>query len=276
MRSGWDKAARWACMDGGPFGMEHQHEDKLSVILSAYGRPLLVEGGVYTYDASDWRKYVLSARAHNLVMVDGLEQNRRRKGARPQVVKTPLPAIWESNETFDHAASRFDEGWGPAGLRNVTHTRHLFFFKPDFFVIEDELEPLDDKPHNYEALFHLNAPEATMDALQVSTKNSGPNLTIRALNVDAVKIVKGQKEPVVQGWLPDRSGGYGAMKPIPTAVYTKSATGKTTMLYVLWPSPKEAVCAVKNANVRDDTLVVETTDGKKMQANIKALPREPQ
>ena len=56
MRSGWDRDALWLCMDGGPYGFGHQHEDKLSVILTAFGQPLLVEGGTYTYDASPWRR----------------------------------------------------------------------------------------------------------------------------------------------------------------------------------------------------------------------------
>ena len=271
MRSGWDRQARWLCMDGGPFGMGHQHEDKLSVILTAYGKPLLVEGGVYTYDASEWRKYVLSARAHNVVQVDGLEQNRRRKASRPQVVQTPLPAIWESNGCFDHAAARFDEGWGPEGLREVTHTRHVFFFKPEFFVIVDELEPADNKPLKYEALFHLDAPQATIAGLQTTTQNPGPNLIIRPFNVDAVKIVQGQKEPVVQGWLPDRSGDYGAIKPIPTVVYSKTATGKTTMIYVLWPSPNETVCPIEDAQVIGDKLVVKTANGHESKVSFKEL-----
>ena len=77
LRGGWETNAPWMCMDAGPFGFGHQHEDKLGVTLTAFGRPLLVEGGVYTYDASEWRRYVLSSRAHNVVLVDGLEQSIR-------------------------------------------------------------------------------------------------------------------------------------------------------------------------------------------------------
>jgi hypothetical protein len=268
MRSDWGKEALWLCMDGGPFGYGHQHEDKLSVILTAFGYPLLVEGGVYTYDASEWRKYILSARAHNVVMVDGLEQNRRRKASIPQVVKAPLPAIWETNNTFDHAAARYDEGWGPEGRHDVQHTRHLFFIKPDFFVIADELECTDAKPHLFEAVFHLNAPDAKIDGLRVSTEMPGPNLTIRGFGLDSVKIVKGQKEPVVQGWLPDRSAGYGGIKPIPTAIYSKTGTGKTTVLYALWPSSKAADCPITEIRFTSNELAIRMTDGKEKQIHF--------
>ena len=260
-RSGWDRNALWLCMDGGPFGFGHQHEDKLSVTLTAYGQSLLVEGGVYTYDASDWRRYVLSSRAHNVVLVDGLEQNRRKGPADNFVVKTPLPHVWESNETFDHASTVYDEAWGPKSERTCKQTRHVFFVKPDLFVVADELEPADEKPHTYEALFHLDAKDVKVDGLQVATQSAGPNLTLLAFGVESVSIVKGQKEPVVQGWLPDSSAGYGGIRPIPTAVYRKQAQGKTTMLYALFPSAGTASCPVKNLQFADSVLKVLYVDG---------------
>jgi len=242
MRGGWDRNALWLCMEGGPFGSNHQHEDKLGVTLTAFGKALLVEGGVYTYDASDWRRYVLSGRAHNIVFVDGLDQCRRKAPKETYVAKTPLLNGWESSADFDHAVAVYDEGWGTHAVRLVKHTRHVFFVKPDLFVIADELEPKDDQPHTYEALFHLDAEDAKADGLQVVTQGKGPFLTVSAFGAESVTIVKGQKAPVVQGWLPDSSSGYGGIRPIPTAIYRKQATGKTTLLYALFPSAEPAGC----------------------------------
>ena len=260
-RSGWDRSALWLCMDGGPFGFGHQHEDKLGVTVTAFGQALLVEGGVYTYDASDWRRYVLSSRAHNVVLVDGLEQNRRKEPRETYVVKTPLPHLWETNAAFDHAVSVYNEGWGPKALRVARQARHVFFVKPDLFVVADELEPADDQPHTYEALFHLDAPEVKVDGLQVATQNQGPNLTVMAFGADGVSIVKGQKDPVVQGWLPDASIGYGGIRPIPTAIYRKRAAGRTMLLYALCPSAASAACPVKELRLTGDTLAIRRGDG---------------
>ncbi|MBN1641006.1 MAG: alginate lyase family protein, partial [Anaerolineae bacterium] len=77
MRTDWSPDALWALVDGGPFGYGHQHEDKGNVLLHAYGRLLLAEGGNYAYDSSEMRRYVLSTRAHNTIRVDGQDQNRR-------------------------------------------------------------------------------------------------------------------------------------------------------------------------------------------------------
>lgn len=261
MRSGWDRKALWLCLDGGPYGFGHQHEDKLSVILTAFGRPLLVEGGTYTYDASEWRRYVLSSRAHNVVLVDGLEQNRRKSPTDTFVVKRPLAHVWESNPTFDHAAAVYEEGWGPKAQRLVRQTRHVFYLKPDLVIVADELEPRDDKAHTYEALFHLDAGDAAVDGLRVATQNAGPNLTVLAFGADSVNIVKGQKEPVVQGWLPDHAGGYGGIRPIPTAIYRKEATGKITLLYALYPTAGAAACPVKSVELLTGRLTVRLVDG---------------
>jgi hypothetical protein len=255
-RSGWDRNALWLCMDAGPFGYGHQHEDKLGVTLTAFGKSLLVEGGVYTYDASDWRRYVLSSRAHNVVLVDGQEQSRRKSPKETYVVKTPLPIVWESHDAFDHAAAVYDEGWGSNAVCAVRHTRHVFFVKPDLFVIADELEPKDEAVHSYEALFHLDAEEVKVDGLQVATQNKGANLTLLAFGTDGVTIIKGQKEPVVQGWLPDSSSGYGGIRPIPTAVYKKQAQGNVVMLYALFPSASSAPCPVTDVRLANSTLTV--------------------
>jgi hypothetical protein len=261
LRSGWDRNALWLCMDGGPFGFGHQHEDKLGVTMTALGKSLLVEGGVYTYDASEWRRYVLSSRAHNVVLVDGLEQNRRKGPSEAFVVQKPLPHVWETRESFDHAAAVYDEGWGPKAEHRVRQTRHVFYVKPSLFVIADELEPKDDQPHTYEALFHLDAEDVKVDGLQVVTQSKGSSLALLASGADSVSIVKGQREPDVQGWLPDASAGYGGVRPIPTAVYRKCAQGKTVMLYALAASANPVPCPVKELQIADSTLRVCFADG---------------
>jgi hypothetical protein len=261
-RSGWEREARWLCFDAGPFGYGHQHEDKLGVTLTAYGRAMLVEGGVYTYDASDWRRYVLSSRAHNVVLVDGLEQSRRKSPRETYVVKSPVPLAFASEATHDAAAATYDEGWGPQAVRVARHTRHVFFVKPDLFALVDVLEPLDGKAHAYEGLFHLDAEDVRLDGLAVATLGAGSNLTLTAFGPDGVSIVKGQKEPVFQGWLPDSSSGYGGIRPIPTAVYRKQAEGAATMIYVLAPAPAGAAPrGVQGARFAGGALTLTFADG---------------
>ncbi|MCX5682832.1 MAG: hypothetical protein NT049_04010, partial [Planctomycetota bacterium] len=93
-----------------------------------------------------------------------------------------------------------------------------------------------------------------------TTQNAGPNLTILAAGADAVRIIKGQTEPVVQGWLPG-GGGYGSVRPIPTAVFSKRAEGRVMMYYVLYPTAAGAACPVKEITATEKGLVLKMSDG---------------
>ena len=239
MRSGWQPDDRYLFFDGGPFGYGHQHEDKLNIVLYAHGRVHVVDPGNYPYDSSQWRAYVLSTRAHNTVMVDGMEQNQRGKSRENYVVSKPLPHTWISNDKCDYASATYDLGYGPDRDRTVTHTRSILFVKPEFWIVTDILKPSDRLSHKYEAMFHLDAEDADvlLDGRRVITKN-GPdqgNLDIRGLATKPIygDIVSGQKEPTVQGWIP-RGGPY-QCEPIPTAIFKTEGYGPVAMTYILYP-----------------------------------------
>ena len=239
MRSGWQPDDRYLFFDGGPFGYGHQHEDKLNIVLYAHGRVHVVDPGNYPYDSSQWRAYVLSTRAHNTVMVDGMEQNQRGKSREDYVVSKPLPHTWLSNDKCDYASATYDLGYGPNRDETVAHTRSILFVKPEFWIVTDLLKPSDDAAHAYEAMFHLDADDAAIlrDGRQVLTKN-GPDqsdLDIRALATVPIttRIVSGQEEPTVQGFIP-RGGPY-QCEPIPTAIFKTTGHGAIAMTYILYP-----------------------------------------
>lgn len=76
-RSGWTNDDVSGFFDAGPFGVAHQHEDKLNLLICAYGKNLLTEANTYAYDTSEMRKYSLSTRGHNTIRINGKDQNRR-------------------------------------------------------------------------------------------------------------------------------------------------------------------------------------------------------
>jgi hypothetical protein len=237
MRSGWDPDARWLWFDGGPFGYGHQHEDKLQLIVEAYGKLLLVDPGNFTYERSKWRNYFIDSPSHNVVLVDGQPQRRRGAPRDTYIAKQPLPAVWKPGVDADYVSATFDENFGGDVKRNVTHTRAVLFVKPDFWVVLDTLQPNDSKPHTYDALFHFDARVKT-GGLRVRTENDGDaNLTVVARPDTglSLKVVEGQEDPV-QGWLPR---GLSAVRPAPVGIFTAQGA-RQEMLYVLAPSPKGA------------------------------------
>lgn len=239
MRSGWDEQDRYLFFDGGPFGYGHQHEDKLNMMVYAHGRVHIVDPGNYPYDASQWRTYVLSTRAHNTVMVDGMEQNQRGKAREEYVVSEPLPHTWLSEETHDYVSASYDLGYGPERDTTVTHTRSILFVKPDFWIVTDFMKASDDQSHVYEAMFHLDADAAEIleNGQGVETRNAEgeSNFGIYGMGTTAlsVDVISGQEEPTVQGWIP-RGKPY-ECQPIPTPIFKTEGKGTVAMSYVLCP-----------------------------------------
>lgn len=262
MRSGWDPDARWLWFDGGPFGYGHQHEDKLQIIVEAYGKLLLVDPGTFTYERSKWRDYFIDSPSHNVVLVDGQPQRRRGAQRDTYIAKQPAAAIWKTGADSDYVEATFDESFGGSVKRGVTHTRAVLFVKPGFWVVLDTLTSSDGKPHTYDALFHFDASVKT-DGVRVVTQNAGEaNLTVAA-RPDAglsLRIVEGQEEPV-QGWLP---AGMNRVRPAPVGIFTASGV-KQEMLYVLAPAPTgqaDPVKSVEPLGTDSRAVRITFTDGK--------------
>ena len=268
MRTGWERDAVYIFFDGGHLGTNHQHEDKLNVLLHAYGQLLLTEGGNYAYDDSEMRRYVLSTRAHNTIRVDGLDQNRKepfRARFRDNMpseeaiiaeLNTLNPATWFTSEAYDLAASTYDEGYGSDVARLTTHERKLVFLKqppaslsPCVLVI-DRVESADGQSHDYEALWHLdtNSVEIAQDnPLRVSSADANQaNLTLIVADHTALslEVVSGQEEPEWQGWKSTTSGKQGSELPAPTPIVRWASADAQRVVTLLYATPADTNCPV--------------------------------
>jgi len=287
MRTGWGEDDLFMLVDSGPYGSAHQHEDKLHFVLYGYGKQLVLDPGNFSYDASRWRRYVLTTPGHNTIMVDGMGQHRRGDEStyywpRPWQGDAPVEndTLWVSESGFDFVRGTYKDGYGKVaeGARElrrpergdvemyhgVTHTRRVLFLKPDYWIIVDSLSASDEAEHVYESLFHLDAEEAVLDELNAVTTMDPDtaNLTIVPAANDGitVEIVKGKEEDPVQGWAND------PWRPAPTAIYTQTGSGTTWFAYALFPTrPGQVspVSAVTSFNSSDSTfgLTVELDDG---------------
>jgi len=237
MRSDWGDDAVWALLDGGPFGFAHQHEDKLNLIVHAYGRRLITEAGNYAYDDSEMRRYVLSTRGHNTARVDGQDQNRRRNYNRAnERIERPSGAVWHSDEAQDTVEAVYNEGYGPEADRTVTHRRRVTFFKQGTagfgpcFRVEDTFTPADSGEHSYEILWHLHTGAPLVEGLSVRSVDPGV-ANVALIPEDApvglsVEIVAGQEQPEWQGWHAVKNHQQGEYEACPTAIYRVRAVGE--------------------------------------------------
>ena len=241
MRSGWETDARYLMFEVGPFGLGHQHEDKLGLYLWGWGKPLLTEAGTYSYDRSDWRRFALDTPSHNTVMVDGLPQ--RQRGVRETYVATePMEGVWASTDLFDWCTGRYESGYGGDHIP-CTHERTVIYLRPDAYIVVDRMLDAEGE-HLYEALFNLDAADAVVheDGLSVTSTDPGePNLTLVPLATEglSLRIAKGQEDPLL-GWMPRENH-----RAIPCAVYSKRGPTPQTLVTVMLPHPTEQAPAVQ-------------------------------
>lgn len=277
MRDGWTQDATWGFFDGAPFGRGHQHEDKLSLLVYAKHKVLITEGGNYAYDDSEMRKYVLSTRAHNTVMTDGMEQNRRRDYRwADEDIKKKADLTWTIGEAADYAESTYDEGYGPDADKSVTHNRRVYFVKkaPEgtapFFIAVDRMTAKEQ--HTYRVLWHADSENpvvsekgAAMDDINICV--SGSNLQM--------SVVKGQEEPVWQGFraLSQRQGDY-----VPVNCVMADVTGVCERIVTVL-APHEAgensiVSVEAGKNVEDTSLTLRFADGGELTLNENDMKQE--
>ncbi len=246
MRSDWSEEARYLIFDCGPFGGPHGHEDKLSIEVFAYGQPLIIDPGSYTYNvANPYRNFFVSSRSHNTLVVAGKSQIRRlnKKNLDPKTCLSE-PAQWKSCEAFDFVRADYSDGYGDyefwkqqktgkhsSIVSNVVHTRCILFVKPDYWLMIDKVyssEPLD-----YEILFHC-APNVNVEMQQnksvdLCAGNAWFSLIPLSQDRFDTDVSIGSETPI-QGWYSD--GRRNHKVPAPAIIF-KLANSKTTIFATL-------------------------------------------
>lgn len=269
MRNSWSSDAVWAYMDCSPFGRGHQHEDKLNVLISAYGKKLLTEAGIYDYDTSEMRRYVLSTRAHNTVMIGGNEQciRPRYKWADEDINKK-ADFTFFCSDGIEYATAEYDQGYGKE-FDPVKHRRTLIFIKnhptlAPFFVAVDRFFAPDDAPRKYEAIWHYENCDFKAQG-QYATGDFGDGIGLTTVISDKnaqVVNMQGQYEPYYQGWMPIRPSGPHEHRPVPTPVFVGEIVGSARTVTVLYPykdgmNPVVSVDASSDVNASDFTVNLE-------------------
>jgi hypothetical protein len=282
MRSGWATDANYLAFDAGPLGYGHVHQDKLNLVLWAYGREILFDSGGGSYENSPWRSYATDTFSHNTVLVDGKAQRRQTRDRNANVSKTPIDAQWQSQATFDHAAGTYSDGYGKEDDRIATHTRRVLFIKPDLFVVVDTLVPNDQQEHTYQARWHLLTTQTQHDAASGTINTSDaekPNLAVVPLNAAGmdVQVVSAQQAPELLGWhvRKDMDPQY---VPATTVLHTRRGAGVQQFLTLLIPIKTGETNPIRSTRVLPAldgaTANVEILYGDKKQVIVR-IPTDP-
>jgi hypothetical protein len=217
-------------------GRAHKQADDLSFILFARGRELIADAGLYGYDAREpFRRHVISAAAHNVVLIDGAPfagYATRMERHRLEAAYSLIEAVHENYP----------------GMR---HRRTLVYVRPWTLFVIDELEPRagGGQERLFEQLFHL-APDleatASADRSSVSARPVAGAEGVPAVGADTLRlvelaagrgtaaVVKGQTDPL-RGWL---SRDHHQITPAPVATFSARGPGATFITWIeVGPAP---------------------------------------
>ncbi len=234
-RSGYDQEAHWSFFDVGPWGSGHQHNDKLHLSISAFGRDLLVDAGRFAYTgevAQKFRKYARGTQGHNSVLIDG-------KGQMPdeKVIEKPLGSLhWRITPEFDYAWNAFDQFYD---LKEVEHNRSLMYVRDAFWVVVDQIKT--ESTRKLETLWHWH-PDCQVELDKqgiVSTENEKGNLRLIPVGKEdwSVSVIEGQEEPEIQGWYSEE---YNVFEPNKAIIHSSEIDSNKTFVWLLLPSEKQA------------------------------------
>jgi len=204
---------------GPDYLLGHAHADLLSYELTVNGERVVVDSGVYQYEAGPWRDYSRSTRAHNTVEVASANQSdvwssfRVGQRAKPRVLQH------FSTETYSLMQAEHD---GYKRLPSAAiHRRTLLWVPNQFWLVFDQIVGADtntDSPVDVASHIHLHpdlTATQTIDSIWeivpspatvAETPASRAPLWISAFGHDESSTVCGETMPRLQGWY---SGKFG-------------------------------------------------------------------
>jgi|GEM_PF-1388723 len=261
MRSGWDNNANYLFFKNGPIGYYvHGHEDDLSLYLTCFGQPLLVEDGGWRYDGSQNMYYSRVTSAHNTIAVDRKGQHRidDAPSGLQKLSASPSVQPWISNTVADYTCGIYNDGYQTesyvpnyVGFENarlwtgtkdysVTHKRHVVFLKPYYYVVTDFLE--GSGKHRFDNYFQLNTPSVAINKYNLSvnsltppsSSSTSPQLLLSPIDTSGLSVstAQGQTSPSYQGW--EAFTDY-VIQPIPSVIYSKTQTAPASFSTFLYP-----------------------------------------
>lgn len=212
-------------------GRAHKHSDDLSFVLSAHGQDLLVDAGRHSYKhGSPERNFVISAAAHNVVLVDhkgfsGFTANIDSHSHEP-----PVSTIEAHHENYP----------------GTTHRRSLVYLRPNRLLLIDAIKPTHKKNeslmknHEYTQLFHLarNAKVLTRESGQTYASSGDVFLRIKQLlwsDKDSQEVVEGSLEPY-QGWI---SYKHGELTSAPVVSFNKTGSSALFITFLDWQKEQQ-------------------------------------
>lgn len=169
----------------------HAHCDTLSYELAINGRRVVVDSGVFDYEASLERAYARSTKAHNTVVVDGEEQSEIWGVFRVARRAAPIQACIEQQDDGSVHFTGAHDGYARLAGKPI-HKRHMSYDGQGSWVIKDMLEGRGT--HRMESYIHIHpdyqlVPSGT--TLRVVELSGSPIAIIETLEASQTRVEQG-------------------------------------------------------------------------------------
>ena len=244
LRSGWGDEDHHLCFDCGPIGrglhaqdipaFTHGHADMLSLTLSAFGKPLLVDAGFYTFNGSpDWHRYCREVQGHNTVRVDGASQAKLSVANHWSCAAVPGPIVWQSGAKSEFVQGSHSGFYGIEG--KVCHRRAIFWKRNSYWLILDRLE--GQGAHFVEVFFHFAPGSAQLlpegSGVRIETDDHVHAVLMMPDSRPLSAEVKSGGAGPEDGWI---ATSYGCRTAAPVVRFYGRLRLPASLAYVLMPS----------------------------------------
>lgn len=255
MRSGWDRDANYLLFDCGELAdgvrtddvssAAHGHADALSIELTAFGTPLLVDPGFYTYNGPlPWHTYFRDTHAHNALTVDGRSQAVFR--GRLKWSHGPHVSIghWFTSPIADSVSASHD-AWNRAD-GDIVHTRGVLYLKPGLWIIRDEVSGSGE--HDVARHWHCTVPPVPSGSSSFDlTAGSAGLLSVAWAETQANLVLSTGADVPDGGWM---ATGYELREPAPSATVAVRVQLPAVLYTVLQALPGDSQRWVIDSDVR--------------------------
>jgi hypothetical protein len=138
LKSGAGSASHQLIFRAGPAGASHVHNDVLSLDVSVYGSPRLVDAGITGYAPDELTDHYRSAAAHNTFLINGKGPVRSVAEYSDSVENRRDRLEWLEKENCALVSGTYTGGWEAAEQASVR--RSVTYFRSDFWLVKDEID----------------------------------------------------------------------------------------------------------------------------------------
>ncbi|NQZ68831.1 MAG: heparinase II/III family protein [Lentisphaeria bacterium] len=197
MRNDWSEQANYMAIDGGAWGTDHKHGDKLSFVVSSGGADFLIDPSSTTYAASEPDTFISLLQPgflHNSITIDGVDVFINS----PLVTDKPLTNPWIQEDNYVLFAS--DYCFEP--VKPVRWERRVLFVNGSYWLVQDVITgDLDtamiEQNFQFDAEIEVSIDDQTIHA----TAENGSQLSVVPLMGDLQAVISiGDRKPHKTWW----------------------------------------------------------------------------